>query len=90
MTETAALYEVGTRKNEKEPDMQRLMLRKFMGSTVTTHLVNGFRMIGKLTAHDQYTIVIDGCQLIYKHAIATIQQGSPRPRKNSNEEDQRA
>jgi len=90
MTEAAAIYEVGKQEKKTAPDMQQLMLRNFMGNTITAHLVNGFRMIGKLTAHDRYTIILDGRQMIFKHAIATIQQGVPQPRRNGHEEDQRA
>jgi len=43
---------------------------------VTVFLVNGFQIRGMVTGFDSFTVVLDSegrQQLIYKHAISTIQ-----------------
>jgi host factor-I protein len=90
MTEAAAIYEVKNQEKRQETDIQGIMLRKFLGETVTVFLVNGMRMIGKLTAHDRFSIVIDNRLLVYKHAISTIQPGAPQSRFDREEKRERA
>lgn len=90
MTEAAALYEVGGKKTRKEQDMQGIMLRRFMGQQVHIHLVNGIRLTGMLTAHDKYAIVLDARQLVFKHAITTIQPGEHKNYKKKEAGDQAA
>ena len=46
------------------------------GIPATFYLVNGFQMKGVLKAFDDYTMLVDssgGCQMVFKHAISTIQ-----------------
>jgi len=43
---------------------------------VTVFLVNGFQLRGSVTGFDSFTVVLDSDgrqQLVYKHAISTIQ-----------------
>lgn len=77
MTEKAAINEV---PGNHEMDIQSIMLRKLIGQTVTAFLINGMRMVGMLTAHDRFTIMLDNDLIIYKHAITTIQRGLPKSR----------
>ena len=45
---------------------------------VTVFLVNGFQIRGSVTGFDNFTVIIDTDgkeQLIYKHAISTIEIG---------------
>lgn len=90
MTEAAAIYAVGGKEAKGSQDMQQIMLRKYLGSMVTVHLTNGVRLIGKLTAHDRYTVVLNGTTLIFKHAITTIQQGAPQQHRGGRDEGKRA
>ncbi len=52
---------------------------KRKGATVTIFLTRGNRISGKILNHDKYTIIVEvegEPNLIYKHAISTIVQGS--------------
>ncbi len=52
---------------------------KNKGSTVTVYLTRGNRITGKILNHDKYTILLDvdgQPNLIYKHAVSTIVEGS--------------
>ncbi len=45
-------------------------------TSITIYLINGFQMKGLVKGFDSYTIVIESegkQQMIYKHAISTIQ-----------------
>lgn len=47
---------------------------------VTLFLMNGFQLRGTIQSYDQFAVLVlsDGRQnLIYKHAISTIQPGLP-------------
>lgn len=79
MTEVAATYNTGKQETEKSPDMQQIMLRRFMGTRVFVHLTNKIRLEGKLIAYDRFTILLDTGQMIYKHAITTIQPATEHP-----------
>jgi host factor-I protein len=49
---------------------------------VTIFLVNGVMLQGAVTVHDQFSLLLkrlDQVQLIYKHAISTIQPDNPLP-----------
>ena len=66
---------------ERQVNLQDEILNRYKekGSTITIFLTRGNRIIGKLLDHDKYTILleVDGQpQLIYKHAISTIVEGS--------------
>lgn len=52
---------------------------KNKGSTVTVYLTRGNRITGRILNHDKYTILLDvdgQPNLIYKHAVSTIVEGS--------------
>jgi RNA chaperone Hfq len=49
---------------------------------VTVIITNGFQLKGRVTAFDNYTVVLesgDRQMMIYKHAISTIQLDDPIP-----------
>ena len=44
-------------------------------TTVTIHLVNGFRIMGKIKGFDRFALLIENSgqeQMVFKHAISTI------------------
>lgn len=49
---------------------------------MTVFLVNGVMLQGAVTVHDQFSLLLDRAgqaQLIYKHAISTLQPDNPLP-----------
>jgi len=64
-----------------ENDIQDMLLTNLRetGIPSTFFLMNGFQMRGVVAGHDAFTVVLD-CEgkqnLIYKHAISTIQPSS--------------
>ncbi|MCL2843328.1 MAG: RNA chaperone Hfq [Oscillospiraceae bacterium] len=62
----------------KAQNLQEIFLNQVRKSRipVTMFLVNGFQIKGIVTGFDNFTVVMDAegkQQLIYKHAISTIQ-----------------
>lgn len=58
--------------------MEEVVLEKLRsdGARVEVYLVGGIRLIGRIETFDRYVVMLDapgGAQLIYKHAISTIQ-----------------
>lgn len=57
-------------------------LNTYVGKPVTVFLVNGIRLVGKLRQFDQFCLLLEGAdgvsQLIFKHAISTIQPPARR------------
>jgi host factor-I protein len=54
---------------------------------VSVYLVNGIRLIGSVRSFDQHTILLSsatGVQLVYKHAISTVQPDTERARTIRN------
>jgi host factor-I protein len=50
---------------------------------VAVFLVNGIRLVGSVESFDQHTVLLrsaTGVQLVYKHAISTIQVDAERAR----------
>ena len=44
-------------------------------TTVTIHLVNGFRLMGRIKGFDRFALLIENSgqeQMVFKHAISTI------------------
>ena len=44
-------------------------------TTVTIHLVNGFRLMGRIKGFDRFALIIENSgqeQMVFKHAISTI------------------
>lgn len=78
MTEIQATYNTGTKQEQHKPDLQQMALRQFLGKTVTIHLVNGVRLIGKLVGHDRFIMQLDTGQMVYKNAITTVSPGTER------------
>jgi len=63
---------------QKPLNLQELFLNQVrrMRTPVTVFLVNGFQIRGLVTGFDNFTVILDSDgkqQLIYKHAISTIQ-----------------
>ena len=47
---------------------------------LTVHLVNGYKIVGKIQSHDDFTVLMtsdDKQVLVYKHAISTITPSVP-------------
>jgi len=66
----------------KAQNLQEIFLNQVRKSRVpvTVFLVNGFQIKGIVTGFDNFTVVMDAegkQQLIYKHAISTIQPTKP-------------
>lgn len=66
----------------KKTNLQDQLLDKLWEErqVVTAITINGFQMKGRITAFDQYMIVLEirGVQqFVYKHAISTIQPDRP-------------
>jgi host factor-I protein len=54
---------------------------------VSVYLVNGIRLIGSVQSFDRHTVLLSsatGVQLVYKHAISTIQPDTERARPIRN------
>jgi len=66
--------------NEKDFQDEFLTTLKRERMPVTFFLMNGFQMRGIVAGHDAFTVILD-CEgkqnLIYKHAISTIQPIRP-------------
>ena len=63
---------------QKSLNLQEIFLNQVRRTKmqVTVFLVNGFQIRGVVTGFDSFTVVLDSegkQQLIYKHAISTIQ-----------------
>jgi host factor-I protein len=63
---------------QKSLNLQEVFLNQVRRSKtfVTVFLVNGFQIRGIVTGFDSFTVVLDSDgrqQLVYKHAISTIQ-----------------
>jgi host factor-I protein len=56
---------------------------------VSVFLVNGIRLVGCVELFDQHTVLLSsatGVQLVYKHAISTVQPDTERARPVPNED----
>ena len=67
---------------QKTQNLQEIFLNQVRRGRmpVTVFLVNGFQIKGIVTGFDNFTVVMDAegkQQLIYKHAISTIQPAKP-------------
>jgi len=63
---------------QKALNLQEIFLNQVrkVKTPVTVFLVNGFQIRGQVTGFDSFTVVLDvegRQQLVYKHAISTIQ-----------------
>ena len=63
---------------QKSINLQEVFLNQVRRSktAVTVFLVNGFQIRGLVTGFDNFTVILDSegkQQLVYKHAISTIQ-----------------
>jgi len=63
---------------QKSVNLQEIFLNQVRRSKtgVTVFLVNGFQIRGLVTGFDNFTVILDSegkQQLVYKHAISTIQ-----------------
>lgn len=66
----------------KKNNLQDVILTKLRRErqVVTVFITNGFQMKGRITAFDQFTLVLDvkgEQQILYKHAVSTIVPDSP-------------
>lgn len=63
--------------------IQTNFLDDIKNKTVQIFLVNGVKLDGKITMHDNYCIVLElgnTPQLVYKHAISSIMPNVERPK----------
>ncbi len=77
---------------EKSQNVQDVFLNKVRKTklSVTVFLVNGVKLQGIITWFDNFSILLrrDGhSQLIYKHAISTIQPSGPLDLFEGNDEE---
>ena len=66
----------------KKNNLQDILLTKLRRErrVVTLFTTNGFQMKGRITAFDQFTLVLeikDTQQIVYKHAVSTIVPDKP-------------
>ena len=69
---------------KREPhDLQGSFLKAHQGRLVTLYTISGLKLVGKLKAYDQYTVLIEGNKedvgplLVFKHSISTINASFP-------------
>jgi host factor-I protein len=58
------------------------------GTSVSVYLVNGIRLVGQVQFFDRHMVLISsqtGVQLVYKHAISTVQPEPERVRPVATE-----
>jgi len=77
----------------KTTNLQDLVLGKLREErqVVTVYTTNGFQMKGRITGFDQYMVALeikDTQNLLYKHAISTIQPDRPVDLDSLGEEGQ--
>lgn len=77
-----ALGEAADPEVKGKPALQDLFLAaaKRGGEALTLYLVNGVMLEGSVAGHDQFALLLargGQVQLIYKHAVSTIQPASP-------------
>ena len=73
---------VGPAPNGKRPMLQDLFLSAATGQhePMTVFLVNGVMLQGAVAGYDQFSLLLERggqVQLVYKHAISTMQPGQP-------------
>jgi host factor-I protein len=71
--------------NEDSPKGQDAFLNavRMEGTRVSIYLVNGIRLVGNVESFDQHMVLLSsaaGVQLVYKHAISTVQADTDRAR----------
>jgi host factor-I protein len=71
--------------NEDSPQGQDAFLNavRMEGTRVSMYLVNGIRLIGSVQSFDRHTVLLSsatGVQLVYKHAVSTVQPDTERAR----------
>lgn len=76
------LDELGKAEARSQPGLQDAFLSAAARERqpVTMFLVNGVMLQGQVTRHDQFSLLLergDLAQLVYKHAISTIQPDHP-------------
>jgi len=67
---------------QKSLNLQEIFLNhvRKTRTSVTIYLVNGFQIKGVVSGFDNFTVILDSegrQQLLYKHAISTIQPTRP-------------
>jgi len=76
------LAAIGERSNGRKPMLQDLFLQAAARDTepMTIFLVNGVMLQGAVAGFDQFSLLLERggqVQLVYKHAISTLQPGHP-------------
>jgi host factor-I protein len=76
------LGEAGTANDADKPALQDAFLSAAARERqqMTMFLINGVMLQGKVISHDQYALLLERAgqvQLVYKHAISTIQPDEP-------------
>lgn len=63
--------------------LQAAFLCHHLNKVVSVFLINGIRLVGKLKQFDQFTLLLEDKegtrQLVFKHAVSTIQPPARRP-----------
>jgi RNA chaperone Hfq len=72
---------VRTKMKDNSPQEQDTFLNamRSVGTSVSVYLVNGIRLVGLVQSFDRHMLLLSspaGVQLIYKHAISTVQPES--------------
>ncbi len=69
--------------NKSEQTLQERFIAELQKNkyTVAIYLTNGIKLVGKIEAFDKYVILLGSVaqQIIYKHAISTVQITSETP-----------
>ena len=81
-TPTDLTLGAGPAPNGKRPMLQDLFLSAATGQhePMTVFLVNGVMLQGAVAGYDQFSLLLERggqVQLVYKHAISTMQPGQP-------------
>ncbi len=80
--EASIFSELMEKKGKKSGNLQDVFLNAVsdVADPVTTFLVNGVMLQGSIAAYDLFSILLErdsNIQLVYKHAISTIQPSRP-------------
>ncbi len=90
MKEINKAFEASERKSKLLQDIFLAAVRR-SGDSVTMFLVNGVMLQGEIAAFDLFCMLLerDGMsQLVYKHAISTVQPSRPLDLSSEGEDDQ--
>ncbi|WP_281377761.1 RNA chaperone Hfq [Sphingobium subterraneum] len=90
LTEVRAAYAASDRKSKLLQEIFLTAVRR-SGDSVTMFLVNGVMLQGEIAAFDLFCMLLERdsmVQLVYKHAISTVQPSRPLDLSAEGEDDQ--